>query len=46
MLSAMGDRDLIAEAKTYGITDFFTKPFKSAEIIIKIRQTVGLAQGI
>lgn len=38
MLSAMGDRDLLAEARTHGITDFFTKPFKPAEIITKIRQ--------
>lgn len=38
MLSAMGDRDLIAEARACGITDFFTKPFKPAEIITKIRQ--------
>ena len=35
MLSAMGDRDLLAEARTHGITDFFTKPFKPAEIITK-----------
>ena len=38
MLSAMGDRDLLAEARMHGITDFFTKPFKPAEIITKIRQ--------
>jgi len=38
MLSAMGDKDLIAEARACGITDFFSKPFKASEIITKIRQ--------
>ncbi|ADI02492.1 response regulator [Syntrophothermus lipocalidus] len=43
MLSAMGDKDIVAEAQSLGITDFCTKPFKPDEIIGKILKV--LAEG-
>jgi len=36
MLSAMGDKDIVTEAQSLGITEFCTKPFKPDEIIGKI----------
>lgn len=36
MLSAMGDADLIAEAKSIGIKHFLTKPFKPEEMLAAI----------
>ncbi|NLU48844.1 MAG: response regulator [Syntrophomonadaceae bacterium] len=36
MLSAMGDNDLLNEARARGINDFCSKPFKPEQIIEKI----------
>jgi len=36
MLSAMGDADIKADAKSRGITDFCTKPFKPQEMVDKV----------
>lgn len=41
MLSAMSDNDIIADAKSRGITDFCNKPFKSEEMIEKILEILG-----
>lgn len=40
MLSAMGDDDIINDAKSRGIDDVCSKPFKPDEIIGKIIQTL------
>lgn len=36
MLSAMGDEDIINDAKSRGIDDVYTKPFKAPELIDRI----------
>lgn len=41
MLSAMSDNDIIADAKSRGITDFCNKPFKAEEMIEKILEILG-----
>jgi two-component system chemotaxis response regulator CheY len=42
MLSAMGDNDIIADAKSRGINHFCTKPFKAAEIVDKVLEVMGM----
>lgn len=41
MLSAMGDNDIIAEARALGINDFCSKPFKPEQMVNKILETLG-----
>lgn len=42
MLSAMGDNDIIADAKSRGINHFCTKPFKAAEMVEKVLDVMGM----
>jgi len=37
MLSAMGDEDLLNEARAMGIKDFCAKPFKAEQLLEKVR---------
>lgn len=41
MLSAMGDDDLIAEAKKIGVRRFLSKPFKADDLINAINDVLG-----
>lgn len=41
MLSAMGDADIIADAKSRGIDDFCSKPFKPAEMVEKVLEVMN-----
>jgi len=38
MLSAMGDEEILTEAKSLGIREFLQKPFKSPELISTIQK--------
>ena len=38
MLSAMGDEEIVSEAKASGITEFLQKPFKSPELVAAIKK--------
>ena len=40
MLSAMSDKDIIAEAATYGIKHFCSKPFKPQQMVQKILEAL------
>ncbi|MGI6487370.1 MAG: response regulator [Syntrophomonadaceae bacterium] len=40
MLSAMSDNDIIAEAATYGIKHFCSKPFKPQQMVQKILEAL------
>ncbi|MGI6119937.1 MAG: response regulator [Desulfosporosinus sp.] len=42
MLSAMGDEDIIADAKSRGINHFCAKPFKAAEMVAKVLEAMGM----
>ncbi len=42
MLSAMGDEELINEAKRIGVSHFMRKPFKAADIITAINNLIGI----
>ncbi len=42
MLSAMGDDDIIADAKSRGINHFCSKPFKAAEMVEKVLEVMGM----
>jgi len=42
MLSAMGDADIIADAKSRGINHFCNKPFKPEEMIVKVLEVMGM----
>jgi two-component system chemotaxis response regulator CheY len=41
MLSAMGDKDIVAEAQSRGISDFCSKPFKPQEMVEKVVKVMG-----
>jgi len=41
MLSAMGDDELLAEAKTIGIRSFLQKPFKSPDLLEALQTVEG-----
>lgn len=41
MLSAMGDDDIIKEAKSKGINDFCSKPFKPEEMVNRVLKVMG-----
>lgn len=42
MISAMGDNDIINQAKSRGIDDFCFKPFKADDMVKKILQVLGI----
>ncbi|HEX3011160.1 MAG TPA: response regulator [Syntrophomonadaceae bacterium] len=42
MISAMGDNDIIAQARDRGIDDFCFKPFKADEMVSKVLQVLGM----
>ncbi|MDD3365534.1 MAG: response regulator [Syntrophomonas sp.] len=42
MLSAMGDDDIIKDAKSRGINHFCSKPFKAAEMVEKVLEVMGM----
>ena len=41
MLSAMGDDDIVNDARSRGISDFCTKPFKPQEMVDKILELMS-----
>ncbi|MEN6462553.1 MAG: response regulator [Syntrophomonas sp.] len=41
MLSAMGDNDIMAEAKSKGINDFCSKPFKPQDMVERVLKVMG-----
>lgn len=41
MLSAMGDSDILAEAKSKGINDFCSKPFKPQDMVERVLKLMG-----
>jgi len=45
MLSAMGDEEIIKEAKDIGITHFLKKPFKGEEIVNVINNMISNQSG-
>lgn len=42
MISAMGDNDIIANARQRGIDDFCFKPFKADDLVNKVLQVLGI----
>lgn len=40
MISAMGDNDIVTQARTCGIDDFCFKPFKADDLVIKILEVL------
>lgn len=42
MLSAMGDEEILSEAKSLGIRDFLQKPFKSPELVSAIQKLMSV----
>jgi two-component system, chemotaxis family, chemotaxis protein CheY len=42
MLSAMGDNDIITDAKSRGINHFCSKPFKAAEMVGIVLEVMGM----
>lgn len=42
MISAMGDNDIINDAKSRGIDDFCFKPFKAGDMVNKVLQVLGI----
>lgn len=41
MISAMGDNDIMAEARVRGIDDFCFKPFKADDMVNKVLEVLG-----
>lgn len=41
MLSAMSDHDIVADARSWGINHFCSKPFKAGEMVEKILEVIN-----